>query len=171
MVCLASEQNESPNISLHWKRLLILLFNLFINHLDDGIDSTLIKFADDTKLGGEVDMSEWRNILQTDLENLEEWASKNEGKRRLRWDLIPVFQYLKGSYKEDGGSLFTRNHIEKTKNNGYKLHQERFHLDIRKKFFTVRTIIHCNNLPGDMVESPSLEVFRMQLDRVLDNLI
>jgi len=27
-------------------------------------------------------------------------------------------------------------------------------------FFTLRTIIHWNNLPTDMVDSPSLEAFR-----------
>ncbi|KFP51642.1 hypothetical protein N323_13075, partial [Cathartes aura] len=47
----------------------------------------------------------------------------------------------------------------------------RFHLDIRKNVFTARTIIHWNNLPKDVVESPSLEVSKMRLDRVLDNLI
>ena len=40
-----------------------LLFNI-INDLDDGIESTLTNFADDTKLGGEVDMSEGRAILE-----------------------------------------------------------------------------------------------------------
>jgi len=54
-------------------------------------------------------------------------------KRWFRVDLITVFQYLKGSYREDGGSLFTRNHMEKTRGNGYKLQQERFHLDMRKQ--------------------------------------
>jgi len=52
-----------------------------------------------------------------------------------------------------------------------KLHWERFHLDMRKKLFTVRTIAHWNNLPRDVVESPSLEIFKMQLDGVLDNLV
>jgi len=61
--------------------------------------------------------------------------------------------------------------MEKTRSNGYKLHQERFHFDIGNKCFTVRTIIHWNNVPRDVVKSPSLEVFKMQLDRVLDNFI
>ncbi|KAK4806817.1 hypothetical protein QYF61_005613 [Mycteria americana] len=44
----------------------------------------------------------------------------------------------------------------------YKLYGERFHLDIRKKFFTVRTINHWNNVPRDVVEFPSLEVFKIR---------
>ncbi|KAK4805622.1 hypothetical protein QYF61_022380 [Mycteria americana] len=88
--------------------------------------------------------------------------------RRLGGHLITVSQYLKGGYKEDGGSLITRSHMEKTRASEYKLHRERFRLDIRNTFFTVRTIIHWNNLPRDVVESPLMEVFKMRLDKVLD---
>lgn len=40
-----------------------------------------------------------------------------------------------------------------TRGNGYKLHWEKFHLDIIKKFFTVRTVNHRSNLPRDVTVS------------------
>ena len=82
-----------------------------------------------------------------------------------------AFQYLKGVYKQEGEWLFTRVDSDRTRGNGFKLRHGRFRLDIRKKFFTKRVVMHWNRLPKEVVDAPSLEAFKARLDVALGSLV
>jgi len=54
-----------------------VLFDIFINQLDDGAECTLCKSANDTKLGGVADMLQSHATIQKDLDRLEKWSDRN----------------------------------------------------------------------------------------------
>ena len=104
-------------------------------------------------------------------ERLRELGLFSLEKRRQRGDLMLVFQYLKRAYKRDGDRLFSRTCCDRTRGNGFKLTEGSLRVDIRKTCFTIRLVKQWKRFPTEVVDAPSLEMFKVRLDGALSNLI
>lgn len=80
-------------------------------------------------------------------------------KRRMRSSLIALYSFLRRGPGEGGADLLSLESSNQMPENGSKLRQGRFRLDVRKRFFTQRVVKHCSRLLGEVVGAPSLSVF------------
>lgn len=64
-----------------------------------------------------------------------------------------------------------RSFLPHNKREWLQVAMERFRLGNRKNFFTRRIIKHCNTLPREELESPSLKVFEGHVDVALEDMV
>ena len=68
-------------------------------------------------------------------------------------------------------NLFSAVCGDRTRGNGHKLGHGKFCTNIQRNFFTVRVMEYRNRLPREVVESPSLKIFKTHLHTYLCSLL
>jgi len=102
----------------------------------------------------------------------EDWRIASVWRRRLRGDLIKVYNYLKGGGRQmDEARFFLVEHNDRIRSNCLKLVYRKFYTNMWKNFFMVRVTECWNRLPREVVKSPSMEIFTTHLYAYLCNLL
>ena len=110
--------------------------------------------------------------LETKLheKRLKELGMFSFEKRRQRGD-ITLFKFLKGCHTEERQDLFLIIPECRTCNNGLKIQEAKFQLNIRKNILTVRAVQQWNQLSQEVLSAPTLETFKRNLDNHLADIL
>ena len=90
--------------------------------------------------------------------------------RLLRGDLIKIWQVFHPCVDLGLGNLFDLQSHAATRSNGFKLAIPRCRSEIRRRFWSVRCVLHWNSLPADVVQASNLETFKRRLDTHMGDL-
>jgi hypothetical protein len=85
--------------------------------------------------------------------------------RRIKADLVLVYKIIHGLV--DGlGDLIQFARVMRTRGHLYKIVPQRFRVNSRKNFFSVRVAHLWNDLPSEVVESRTLAIFKAKLKQI-----
>ena len=89
--------------------------------------------------------------------------------RRLRGDMIQVYNILSGLHGSNSSIQFIMTNITNIRGNKFKMQSARIHYNIRRHFFSVKVIAVWNSLPNDVVSIDLTNLLKNRLDKLWYN--
>ena len=86
--------------------------------------------------------------------------------RRLRGDMIQVYNIVSGKYNNQPTVQFNLSHVSNTRGNVYKMQLTHLHYNLCKHFFSNRVVAVWNSLPNMVVSAESTNIFKNRLDKL-----
>ena len=155
------------------KEVMLQIYKVFVRpHLEYAITAWSPWLKKDKELLESIQQRATRRISDihgTYAERLHMLQLTTLDDRRIRGDAIDMYKYLHHIWNIDIESLFTiinpERPITRQQQSYMPLRVPRAKLDLRKNFFSVRGPDTWNNLPSEIRESSSLNVFKNAYDR------
>ena len=164
------------SVASRLREVILLLFSALVRPLlEYCVRFWAPQFKKDRQLRKQVKQSATKMIRRLEYlpyeERLKDLGLFSLQKRRLRGDLVSTYKCLKGGCQDDETRLFSTVPDDRPRGNGHKLEHRKFHLNMRKNFFTGRVKEQWNRLPRKVVECPPLEIFKTHLEALMCTLL
>jgi len=155
------------------KELFLILYGVYVRlHLEYGVQVWAPYFQKDI-----VALEKVQQRATKLVKSIKNWSYEGRlrylglsslARRRIRGDLIETFKILNGFEGTDPDHFFTRANTIQLRGHLDKLYKSRLTLQCRRNFFSQQVVSHWNQLPKQVIDAESIDVFKRSIDKYMD---